>query len=168
MLAILLFLYSTHVLASPQQELNEGDHLNPAILDGLLVKSRKLSDYQGKPLVIIVWASWCSHCREEMASFIKLKQRFQERDFNIIGISVDDDALSAQNFVKHSKLSFDNYIDKNVYLENMLGAHTIPLTVLVDSKGLILSKIYGSQKWDDNEHIHFIAKVLHLTPKQKS
>jgi len=49
----------------------------------------------------------------------------------VIGISTDDDAGAAAAFIKVSKLTFANYLDSNVRLENMLGANTIPLTILV-------------------------------------
>jgi len=57
-------------------------------------------------------------------------------------------------------VSFDNYIDRNLVLENMLGASRIPLTVLVDAKGKVLRKVYGAREWDSPENKALIAGTL--------
>jgi peroxiredoxin len=83
----------------------------------------------------------------------------------VIGISTDDDASAAAAFIKESKLTFTNYLDSNVRLENMLGANTIPLTLLVDERGRIIEKIRGFQEWDSPETIKLINQKLHLKLK---
>ena len=73
--------------------------------------------------------------------------------------------LLPRAFIKESKLSFANYLDSNVRLENMLGANTIPLTILVDGHGRIVDKIRGYQEWDHPDTIKFINQKLHLKLK---
>ena len=57
-------------------------------------------------------------------------------------------------------VSFDNYLDKDLLLENMLGANRIPLTVLVDSRGKVLRKVYGAREWDSPGNKALIAATL--------
>ena len=45
-------------------ELQIGDSLRDATLQGLNGSPRKLSEFRGKPLIINMWASWCGPCRE--------------------------------------------------------------------------------------------------------
>ena len=80
----------------------------------------------------------------------------------VIGISTDDDAHAALMFIKESKITFSQYIDSNVRLENMLGANTIPLTILVDAQGRVLKKIRGSQVWDSPKSLAMISKVFQI------
>ncbi|OIR04635.1 thiol-disulfide oxidoreductase ResA [mine drainage metagenome] len=97
-----------------------------------------------------------------MSSLENISRRFGGKQLNIIGISTDDDAYAAKSFVKEAKLSFSNYIDNNVILEYMLGANTIPLTILVDAHGRVLQKIRGSQVWDSPESLALIGRAFQI------
>ncbi len=143
-------------------EVVSGNLLRDASLDGLNTGNRSLSEYRGKPLIINVWASWCGPCRDEMGSLERLAKRFNGKMFNIIGISTDDYRNKAAAFIDQSNVSFDNYIDHELKLENMLGASTIPLTVLVDSDGRVLQKVRGSREWDSPEIIEAIGNVFQV------
>lgn len=147
-------------IAATPGEVPVGAVLREAPLYGLTLDYRKLSDFRGKPLVINVWASWCGPCRDEMGSLDRLARRHNGRQFNIIGISTDDHADKAQRFVVSTGVSFDNYLDKNLLLENMLGANRIPLTILVDARGKVLKKVYGAREWDSADNKALLAKTL--------
>lgn len=153
---------STNIFANTPGEIEIGSYLRETTLHGLSGHSRKFSEFRGKPLIINVWASWCGPCRAEMGSLERLSRRYGGKQFNIIGISTDDDASAAAAFVKESKLPFDNYLDSKVLLENMLGANTIPLTILVDAHGRVVKKIRGSQEWDSPELLNLIGKTFNI------
>ena len=129
---------------------------------GLNVDDRQLDDYRGKPLIINIWASWCGPCRAEMQSLEKLAGKYDKKQFNLIGISTDDYRKRALSLISQTKITFDNYIDKNLVLENMLGANRIPLTILVDKNGKVLKKFNGSLNWDNPRMIRLIAKIFEL------
>ncbi|MBX3717659.1 MAG: TlpA family protein disulfide reductase [Burkholderiales bacterium] len=146
--------------AATPGEVPVGSVLRDTPLYGLTLDFRKLSDFRGKPLVINVWASWCAPCRAEMGSLDRLARRHNGKQFHIIGISTDDHADKAQAFVVGTGVSFDNYLDKNLVLENMLGANRIPLTVLVDKDGKVVRKVYGAREWDSRENKALIGQAL--------
>jgi thiol-disulfide isomerase/thioredoxin len=168
-LSILIFCgllsLSSNTFADTSGEVLVGASLPEATLNSFTGKIDKFSAYRGKPLIINVWASWCGPCREEIGSLERLSRRFGGKQLNVIGISTDDDASAAAAFIKASKLTFTNYLDSNVRLENMLGANTIPLTILVDERGRIIEKVRGIQEWDNPETIKFINQKLHLKLK---
>ncbi|MGP1676492.1 MAG: TlpA family protein disulfide reductase [Burkholderiales bacterium] len=143
-------------------EVDEGGVLREASLYGFAGDYRKLSELRGKPLIINVWASWCGPCRAEMGSLERLSRRFNGKQFNIIGISTDDHANLAAQFIRLTGVTFDNYHDRNLLLESMLGANTIPLTVLVDAQGRVVKKIRGSKQWDSPEALELIGKAFHV------
>lgn len=149
-------------LANAPTELGVGDYLREATLSSFSGNTKKFSDYRGKPLMINFWASWCSPCRDEMGSLERLSRRYGGKQFNVIGISIDDDGKAAAEFVKKSKLTFENYLDSNVFLENMLGAHTIPMTILVDANGRVVGKVRGLQEWDRPQLLELIGKTFNL------
>jgi len=151
---------STSVVAKTPGEVEVGSLLREAPLYGFAGDFRKLSELRGKPLIINVWASWCGPCRAEMGSLERLSRRFGGKQFNIIGVSTDDDARAAAAFLAQAKVTFDSYLDRNLLLENMLGAETIPLTILVDAHGRVLMKIRGSREWDSTESLELIGKTF--------
>ena len=159
---VLALLLSTTAIAATPGEVEVGGVLREAPLYGFAGDFRKLSELRGKPLLINVWASWCGPCRAEMGSLERLSRRYGGKQFNIIGISTDDDAEAAAAFIMKAQITFDNYLDNKLVLENMLGASAIPLTVLVDAKGLVVQKIRGSREWDSPESLALIGKALHV------
>jgi len=152
----------TATFALTPGEVEVGGYLREATLQGLNVGTNKFSDFKGKPLIINVWASWCGPCRAEIGSLERLARRYNGNEFNVIGISIDDYRKAAQDFIKQSEVTFANFLDSKLFLENMLGANTIPLTVLVDSHGRVLLKARGAFEWDSPEIIDEIGKVFQL------
>lgn len=159
---LLLAGFSAALRAETPGEVGVGQQLREARLDGLLRSGNRLSDFRGKPLIINVWASWCGPCRAEMGSLERLAGRFNGRAFNVVGISTDDDRSAAEAFLKYAKVTFPNYIDHQLVLENMLGANRIPLTILVAADGRVLGKVEGARAWDSPKSLDFIAATFAL------
>ncbi|MCK4710722.1 MAG: TlpA family protein disulfide reductase, partial [Gammaproteobacteria bacterium] len=113
------------------------------------------------------WASWCGPCRAEMDSLENLASQYNGKEFNIIGISTDDDAYAAAAFIKKAGVTFDNFLDSKLFLENMLGANRIPLTLLVNADGRVLRKVNGAYEWDSPEIIEAIEKTFGIELKGK-
>jgi thiol-disulfide isomerase/thioredoxin len=139
-----------------------GEAVREATLRGLNGPSRKLSELHGRPLLINVWASWCSPCREEMASLERLAWLDLARHFNIVGISTDDDPVQAGAWLKESNATISQFVDTRLQMENMLGAARVPLTVLVDADGRVVEKIYGAREWDSPESLQLIRKAFRI------
>jgi thiol-disulfide isomerase/thioredoxin len=137
-----------------------GAVLRDATLQGLNGPSRRLAEYRGRPLLINVWASWCGPCIQEMASLERLAWREDRAPFSVIGISTDDYPEKALAFLNRSNATIRHFIDHDQQVENLLGASTIPLTVLVDADGRVVDKIYGAREWDSPESMQLISKAF--------
>jgi thiol-disulfide isomerase/thioredoxin len=149
-------------LAKTPGEVDIGGTLREAPMQGLSGPSRILSEFRGKPLIINVWASWCGPCRMEMASLERLNRRYAGNQFTVIGISTDDYPDAAKAFLKQYKTTFSHFIDTRLFLENMLGADRLPLTLLVDAQGRVLAKYYGAKEWDSPETVEAIGKFFRV------
>ncbi|MDD5030897.1 MAG: TlpA disulfide reductase family protein [Rhodoferax sp.] len=167
LLWVLLFVSSLSGLARTPGEVEVGAVLRPALMRGLNGPDRKLSDFLGKPLIINVWASWCPPCIAEMGSLERLAWSADGPSFNVIGISTDDYPERATGFLQKSQATLNHYIDHQLELENMLGADHLPLTLLVDAKGRVVSKTVGAREWDSDASRAMIRQALHL-PSAKS
>src|ERR1022692_4796746 len=141
-------------------EVEIGDTLREAAIQGLNGPSRKLSEFRGKPLIINVWASWCGPCREEMASLERLAWRDQNRYFAIIGISTDDDPDQAKSLLRTANATISHFIDSRLQMEHMLGVSRLPLTVLIDTQGRVVRKIYGARQWDSPDSLQLIDSAF--------
>ena len=86
----------------------------------------------------------------------------------MIGISIDDYSKPAKAFINQSKVTFANFLDSKLFLENMLGANTIPLTVLVDDQGRVLLKARGAFEWDSPEVVAAIGQTFRLNLTQET
>jgi thiol-disulfide isomerase/thioredoxin len=148
------------VFAATPGEVQVGETLPEATMQGLNGPPRQLSEYRGKPLLINVWASWCGPCRAEMASLERLAWMDLAASFTVIGISTDDYTDKAKGALQASNATISHFIDANLQLENMLGASRLPLTVLVDAEGRVLKKIYGARAWDGAEALQLIADTF--------
>jgi thiol-disulfide isomerase/thioredoxin len=146
--------------ANAGEEVAVGQPLREATLQGLNGRARALSEFRGRPLIINVWASWCGPCRAETASLERLAWSDAARRFMIIGISTDDDARAAQAWLKASNATLSHFIDRQLEMEKMLGANRLPLTVLVDANGVVVSRIYGAREWDAPESLKIIDKAF--------
>jgi thiol-disulfide isomerase/thioredoxin len=148
------------VFAKTPGEVEVGGLLREAQMQGLSVPSSKLSAFRGKPLVINVWASWCGPCRQEMGSLERLSRRYGGKQFTVIGISTDDYRDRATAFLQQTNTTFSNFIDSKLFMENMLGADRLPLTLLIDAQGRVLGKFYGAKQWDSPEALELIGKAF--------
>jgi len=100
-----------------------------------------------------------------MASLERLSQRYNGKEFNIIGVSTDDYKDAAEAFIKQTGITFENFLDSKLFLENMLGANAIPLTVLVDANGRVLEKVRGAYEWDDAQTVEAIGQIFDIKLK---
>ncbi|MCJ7555573.1 MAG: TlpA family protein disulfide reductase [Gammaproteobacteria bacterium] len=150
----------TVAFAATPGEVQIGETLPEATMQGLNGPPRKLSEFRGTPLLINVWASWCGPCRSEMASLERLAWMDVAASFNVIGISTDDYPEKAKGALKASNATITHFIDSNLQLENMLGAWQLPLTVLVDADGRVLKKIYGARAWDAPQTLQLIVDTF--------
>jgi thiol-disulfide isomerase/thioredoxin len=137
-----------------------GEPLRDAALRGLNGPSRRLAEFRGRPLIINVWASWCGPCVAEMASLERLAWHEELGAVAVIGISTDDYPERAQALLRRINATISHYIDHALELENMLGASSIPLTVLVDAQGRVVDKVRGAQRWDAPEALAAIRQRL--------
>ena len=137
-----------------------GRPLPDVVMAGLNGPQRSLSSYRGRPLIINVWASWCGPCRAEAASLERLSWSEAGSPYVVIGISIDDDRNAALKWLRHSNATVSHYIDSRLTLEHMLGASTVPLTVLVDAGGRVVARFRGARQWDSAESIRIIERAF--------
>ena len=114
--------------------------------------SVKLSEIQGKAVLINFFASWCEACVVEMPSIVKLRDAYKDRGFEVVGVNVDEnpDAVIPK-LIKELGINFPVYTDPDQALAELFDVHAIPLTVVLDAKRTILMIETGERDWNGTE-----------------
>jgi thiol-disulfide isomerase/thioredoxin len=148
--------------AQPPPLVEVGQFMPDVLMDGLNGPDKSLSSYRGRPLIINVWASWCSPCRKEAASLERLAWSEVGGRYTVIGISTDDYRSNAVKWLRESNATINHYLDAGPRwtLENLLGASSIPVTVLVDPKGRVVARVRGARDWSSAESVKLIEKAF--------
>lgn len=74
-------------------------------------KTDKVSNYKGKIVLVDFWASWCGPCMKETPMLIDLYSKFKGKDFELIGISLDEDKSSWISAIKNKNMSWVHMSD---------------------------------------------------------
>lgn len=125
------------------------DH--PAAPDFTLLNAggRKISlkDYRGKVVFLNFWATWCESCREEMPSMDRLYKEFRGQGLEIVAVNVKEKRQEALAFAKELKLTYPILLDPEGEVGLLYGAFGLPATYLIDRKGVVLARMFGSVDW---------------------
>ena len=116
-------------------------------------KSRTLKEWQGKVLLVNLWATWCAPCRKEMPSLDRLQAELGSDKFEVVAISADKTGIEgAKKFldqIKVQKLAV--YADPTVRIHSGLKAIGMPASILLDAKGREIGRLVGPAEWDSPE-----------------
>ena len=96
---------------------------------------RSLADYRGKVVVLNVWASWCTPCREESPLLQRWHQKMQPLGGTVLGVDTLDIKGDALGFIKEYKLTYPQLNDREGTAIKKLGTAQYPETFVVDKQG---------------------------------
>jgi thiol-disulfide isomerase/thioredoxin len=120
-----------------------------------------LASTRDKVVMLNVWATWCGPCREEIPELQLLHDRYKDKGFEVIGVSVDDVAVDVvKSFAEEKKMTYPVVIDAKGEIANMLQTSVLPSTVLLDRQGRIVWKRFAIILPNDKEVIAAIEKAL--------
>lgn len=101
-------------------------------------------------VVVNVWATWCAPCRREMRSLERLHQRMEGAGVRVVGISVDEDANLAAEFVRAQGLTFANGLASQAWAGAApLAVRSFPTTIVIDAAGRVAWREEGARDWAD-------------------
>ncbi len=136
-------------------------------LDG---KTVHLSDYQGRVVLVSIWATWCGPCRAEMPSMETLYKELTDTDFEILAVSVDAKAGEQdewgrpggdlRGFADELGLTFPILHDPAGRIEQIYQTTGVPETFLVGRDGLIYKKVAGGTDWAAPVNQELVRRLL--------
>jgi thiol-disulfide isomerase/thioredoxin len=107
-----------------------------------------LAEMRGKPVVVVVWGSWCTPCRAEAPAVVKAADELGDAA-HFVGINIRDASpANPQAFVRAKGIDYPSYFspggDALLAFQGKLGPRTIPAFVVLDDAGRIAASIIGS------------------------
>lgn len=106
-------------------------------------KTVRLSDYKGKYTLVDFWASWCVPCRKENPNLVRIYNTYKDKNFTILGVSLDNNPGSWMRAIEDDKLPWTNISDLKAWSSDLIIDYrikAIPASVLLDQDGNILAK----------------------------
>jgi len=107
------------------------------------------------------WATWCATCEVEMPSMQKLYDKFKDKGFEMLTISVDKDPEKIPAFMKKYNLSFPVLLDpEEAVAKKDYKTTGVPETFIVDQQGIIRHKAVGPRDWATDEIIQSFEMLI--------
>jgi peroxiredoxin len=103
----------------------------------------KLSSFKGKYVLVDFWASWCLPCRQENPNVVQAYNKFRNKNFTILGVSLDKKKDDWKEAIQKDKLSWTQVSDLqewNSVAVSTFNFNGIPFNVLVDPDGKIIAE----------------------------
>ena len=102
-----------------------------------------LSSFKGKVVLIDFWASWCLPCRRQNPHLIELYKKYKGDNFEILGVSLDDNVSAWKNAISKDGLSWPQVSELKKWESTVVKEfhiEAIPYGVLIDREGKIIAK----------------------------
>ena len=105
--------------------------------------SFRLSDFDGKVIVINLWATWCGPCRREIPEYERVRKEYAGREVEFIGLTTEDpryEGGKVERFVREVNFGFRLGWADGVLARTLTnGRRSIPQTMVIDPEGRIVS-----------------------------
>jgi peroxiredoxin len=128
---------------APEQTNWKGKQLPEFALPSTEGTPVKLSSFKGKYVLIDFWASWCGPCRQENPNVVNAYNQFKNKNFTIVGVSLDKQKEPWLKAIKDDKLDWTQISDLKFWNSSAVEVFkfgAIPYNILVDPKGMVIAE----------------------------
>jgi len=122
---------------------------------------RPLAEWQGRPLLVYFWATWCESCRRDVPELIRVYQSNRQDSLAVVGVAIDQ-TDNVHDFVKEYRIPYPMLVGGNDALAltrrlgNGLGG--LPFFVAVDRRGRVVRTRLGEMPADTLNLLVRLAK----------
>ena len=147
-LIIFLLLLGSAILATSSSQNVRGQDISTLAPDFSLPdlegNTVKLSDFEGKVIIIDFWATWCPPCVQEIPHFVELYEKYQDNGFQMIGIAISSGSVeNVKKFATEHGINYLILMGNREVARKYGRVNAIPTTFLIDRQGRIVNKYIG-------------------------
>jgi thiol-disulfide isomerase/thioredoxin len=139
---LLVSIFSLLIMQVASAQPRQGMPADEIALPSVNGDTIRLSSLKGKVVLIDFWASWCGPCRSSNKSLAKLYPKFKDKGFEILAVSLDDDAESWKKAIVKDKSSWLQVIDKGGWEAKTAvkwNIFALPTSYLMDKEGRLIA-----------------------------
>jgi len=163
-IVLILFSIVAFSVSLFSQDNSEGIRKGPDFtlenLDGNLVELYK--EVGDGPILLSFWATWCKPCLEELNEYKQIYSEYKDKGFKMYAISTDDENTVAKvkPLVKSKGYNFPVLLDTNSDAVRLYYAQSVPYSVILDKKGMIIYSHLGYMKGDEIKVKQIVASEI--------
>lgn len=137
-----------------------GEKAPDFILKTLSGEKVKLSDFEGKKVILNFWATWCTPCREEMPTMEQVYKKYKNQEVEIVAVNATvgkETVDKVREFTEELNITFPIPLDLEGEVFKVYQIYGLPTTYFIDSKGVIHSVRFGPM--DENYMTQELEKM---------
>jgi cytochrome c biogenesis protein CcmG/thiol:disulfide interchange protein DsbE len=110
-------------------------------LDGRTVR---LSDLQGKTVLVNFWATWCQPCRDEIPNIVQAYGQYHDKGFEVVAVDEQENPGIVKQFADAYGMAFPVVLDSSGQVgQTYRAGNTFPTSVWLDPNGVVTDVHYG-------------------------
>lgn len=130
-------------------------------LHDLSGKEVKLSDFRGKVVLLNFFATWCYTCLWEMPEIEVLHDKYKERGFTVVAVSLDlDGPDKVKEFAEERGLTFPIVMDPKKEVARRYSLKGPPVSYLIDGNGYVVGLVFGPTNWSDRRAFNIVEHYI--------
>jgi thiol-disulfide isomerase/thioredoxin len=110
----------------------------------------RLTDFNGKFVLVNFWATWCAPCRKEMPMLSELQTEYGGETFEVVTIATGrNDIQGIRRFFQEVEVDdLPLYLDPRSGLARDMGVLGLPITIVLDPDGMEIARMRGDAEWN--------------------
>jgi peroxiredoxin len=124
--------------------------------------TKTLADYRGKVVLLVVWATWCLNCHDELASMQRIYSQYASRGLRIAAISIDRGTSDEKirEYTNALGITFDVLRDEDNAILDTYLLRGPPGVLVIDRSGIIRRRNIAAVDWDVDPRLAQIKQLL--------
>lgn len=114
--------------------------------------THRLSEYQGRVVLLNFWATWCKPCTTEMPAMQAVYDELRDQGFVVLAVNELEDEARVREHIRTYKHTFPVLLDKDNLVANQFGVFGLPVSVFIDGDGIVQAYIKGGLLTENKIH----------------